>query len=373
MIVATVVLTVAGIAARYPELLAVGIAAGLTVLLAALWMLAVPDVEIVREIRPLRVVEGEPALAVLTVTNGGRRRCPPLTARESVAGRELVLAVPSVGPGARYEATYPLPTARRGVFDVGPLTVGHADPLRLMQVGRAFRSRSVLRVQPRVFPVLPLPVGGSPDLDGPTSSTAPQGGVAFHSLREYARGDDPRLIHWRSTARTGTLMVRHNVVPNEPRMLIILDTSAEPYRRDYFEDAVRIAGSLAVSGRAHGFPVELRTTAGDRTVVDDFRYPPAALLDLLCQVKPDPADPGLSVLPHVVPAEAGVALGVITGQASHTQLAAVSAVRSRFAMASLVMVGEEHGRPAPAVRGALVVNVRASADFEAVWDRQVRR
>ncbi|WP_369809460.1 DUF58 domain-containing protein [Frankia sp. QA3] len=372
MAVAAVVLSLAGWLLDYPELLALGLAAALALLFAGGWMLVTPDISLSREIHPPRVFEGEGARALIAVTNVSRRRSPPILAAETVGDRTVAVALPSLAPASRFQAAYPLPTDRRGVFEVGPLVVGHGDPLRLLHAGRSYPSTSLLRVHPRIHPVDPLPTGGSPDMDGPTSATAPQGGVAFHSLREYVRGDDLRLIHWRSAARTGKLMVRHNVVPNEPRMMVLLDTSEDPYRADYFEDAVRVAASLVVSGATAGFPVELHTTGGVR-VVAESRHDAPAVLDALAGVAHAAGDPGLAALTRLVPGEEGVALGVVTGQAPGARIAAVSAVRARFAMASVVCVGEEHGRPGPAVRGAVVVNVRGSEDFAAVWNGRVRR
>jgi uncharacterized protein (DUF58 family) len=168
------------------------------------------------------------------------------------------------------------------------------------------------------------------------------------------------------------MMVRHNVVPNEPRMMIVLDTSASPYQGGYFEEAVRVAASLAVSGALRGFPVEVHTTSGRRVVVESG-HDTVSVLDLLAAVTPSAADPGLSALLRIVPGEEGAALGVVTGQPPGAKVAAVPAVRSRFAMASLVCVGEEHGRPATALRGVLALNVRTSADFAGAWNAGMRR
>ena len=69
-----------------------------------------------------------------------------------------------------------------------------------------------LLVQPHVIALDPRPAGRARHLEGPVSDTgAARHAQTFHSLREYVPGDDIRRIHWRSTARTGTLMVRDHV------------------------------------------------------------------------------------------------------------------------------------------------------------------
>jgi len=209
-------------------------------------------------------------------------------------------------------------------------------------------------------------------MDGATSLAAPLGGVAFHSLREYVPGDDLRLIHWRSSARTGQLMVRHNVVPNEPRLLVVLDGSAGSYSAaaGSFEEAVRVAASWAVAAVGAGFPLRLVTTAG-QGVAADRGSGAAAVLDLLAAVSAEEGAPGLEAVTALVPDQDGVSLGVVTGQPDPRVFDAVGAVRNRFDMVSVVQVGELYDRPPAGVPGAYVVNCRTSADFARVWNREV--
>ncbi|MEY9857854.1 uncharacterized protein (DUF58 family) [Catenulispora sp. GAS73] len=372
MAVAALVLLGLGAAGDYPELVALALAALACLAVAALWMLLRPDLAATREIRPERVTAGEPAFGVITLSNEARRRSPPILAEEAVAAIRVPVSIPSLAPGATSTCTYPLPTAARGVFQVGPLTIGHSDPLRLMQVGRAYNTYSTLFVHPRVRQVAPVPTGHTRDMDGPTSSFSQHGGIAFHSLREYVPGDDWRLVHWKSTARTGDLMVRHNVVPNQPRLIVVLDTSSRPYSEDSFEDAVSAAASLALAAIRDGFPLEVRTTGGQAMTVERGGEGATAALDLLAAAAVSADDPGLAALPGLVSFGESEALGVITGQPEAAALAVLPAIRRHVLMISLVQFLGRFGVPAPAPPGVVSLAAHSLDEFAQSWNTLVR-
>jgi uncharacterized protein (DUF58 family) len=367
--VAAVLLLGLGRLADYPELAALGFACLAALVMAALWMLLRPDLAVVREIRPQRVTAGESATAVITLTNEARRRSPPILAAESIAGLRIFAPIPSLAPGAVYTDTYPLPTGDRGIYQVGPLTIGHTDPLRLMRVGRAYSTHSTLYVHPRQVVVAPVPTGQTRDMDGPTSSYSPHGGIAFHSLREYVPGDDWRLIHWKSTARTGQMMVRHNVVPNQPRLMVVLDTSAAAYSDRSFEHAVSAAASLAVAAIRGGFPLELRTTGGAAMATDRGGEGAVTALDMLAAATRSAGDPGLAALPGMVTLDESQALGVITGQPDPRMLAVLPAVRRHVLMVSLIQFADGNAPPTPAPYGVVSVAARNLAEFATAWNR----
>jgi uncharacterized protein (DUF58 family) len=78
-----------------------------------------PEVTVTREISPARVAEGEESRGVLTLTNSGRRRSPPIMASEQVRDRQVTVQIPSLAPGAVGSVSYGLPTDRRGCIPWG--------------------------------------------------------------------------------------------------------------------------------------------------------------------------------------------------------------------------------------------------------------
>lgn len=372
VLVVAILTLMGGIAFHYTE--AELVAVGLFTVLMAGW-LAVhfrAPVEVSRVIAPARVQEGEGCAGVLTVRNDSKKRSRSIDATEQL-GRDVIrLTIPPIAANDIHIESYRLSTNRRGCYTVGPLRIGHSDPFHLVTATQVDTAEQTLWVHPRIHRVSPIPTGRADDIEGPASRTAPRGGVAFHSLREYTPGDDPRLIHWRSTARTGTLMVRHTVVTNEPRLLIVLDSSADSYSDDSFEDAVRVAASLVAAGVDQHYPTQLRTTGGIDASVDQTGLGYTNVLDKLATVEMSRDDPGLPALGQMsARREHGIALGVVTGQPSIDKAQIVGALSGRFLMVTMVQVGEKFGRPGLGLSGVLGLSALDSEEFARKWKTRI--
>jgi uncharacterized protein (DUF58 family) len=86
-------------------------------------------------------------------------------------------------------------------------------------------------------------------------------GRSFESLRQYARGDDPRNIDWKATARHATLMVRQYEAERSQSLVIVLDAGrmmTEPIGdRQRLDHAMSAALLLADVASVHGDRVGL--------------------------------------------------------------------------------------------------------------------
>ncbi len=152
---------------------------------------------------------------------------------------------------------------RRGVFPLEKITVSTSFPFGLFRKTRTLKVRGELVVWPRTDrPIhMTLPAGGRSAMADSWSagSTGPRG--EYRGLRDYRPGDDPRDIHWRTTARLGTPMVREYEQNRSEILWICLDTGLEP--GDDAEGAVETAASLAAwayqDGRQFGYVGPERT------------------------------------------------------------------------------------------------------------------
>jgi uncharacterized protein (DUF58 family) len=366
-LVGVLLLAVGGLV-HYPELIACGVAALVALGVALLTTTIRCDVTLAHEVRPPRLAEGETGKASLVVTNTGRRRSLPLVATERFAGREIAIAIPSLPPGASYDVSYTLIPPRRGVYAVGPLTVARTDPLGLARARHGRTTAATVWVYPRTHRLGTVPIGRSLAIDGPTFESSPRGGVTFHSLRKYETGNDHRLVHWKSSARVGTLMVRNNVVPSEPSLSLVLDTRAASYPAGVFDEAVRIAASFAVSSLDSGIPTLLLTTGGQAASGQRPGPGRRELLDLLASVDVAPDDPGLGWLSGLRPGQVGLSLVVVTGRPGPASLHAVSLMRHRYETVTVVQVGDPRLR-VDSVDGARCLGAATSDEFASQWKK----
>ncbi|MGY1801423.1 DUF58 domain-containing protein [Blastococcus sp. SYSU D00868] len=237
----------AGLALGWSELVSLGLAALVAVAGAALFALGRNTYRVTLEVPVDRVVVGEPAAARLEVANSGTR--PVLPARLEVpVGRGLTgFALPRLAAGAAHDALLDVPTARRGVVVVGPVRSVRGDPFGLVGRTLAWGEPHPVFVHPRTVRLDASATGFLRDLEGQPTSVVSTNDISFHALREYVPGDDRRYVHWKSTARTGTIMVRQFEDTRRNHLAIALDDLAAGYTDEAdFELAVSVCGSLGV-------------------------------------------------------------------------------------------------------------------------------
>lgn len=242
-------------------------AAGLVamVLAVVLVFLGQPDVLARRILRPARLHAGGTAYAEIELRNRGRRRTGVLSVTDRFSGRrEARFAVAPLRPGESARGAYRVPTGHRGLFSIGPLRVGVTDPLGLVRRVLQSDAAESVTVYPRIEFVAALPQTVGRDLVGGAVNdfSRARAGMEFHSLREYQVGDDLRRVHWRSTARTGQLMIREHDVPWQTRATLLLDDRPSKHTPGGFERAVEAVASVATALHQRKAIVRLVTTSG---------------------------------------------------------------------------------------------------------------
>jgi uncharacterized protein (DUF58 family) len=83
-----------------------------------------------------------------------------------------------------------------------------------------------------------------------------RGGIdEFYGLKEHRRGENPRFIYWRRSARTGVLVAKEMTQVAPPRLLILVDTFLSRRTREehaLIEKAIAMAGSLVSAALEQG-------------------------------------------------------------------------------------------------------------------------
>ncbi|HVS38245.1 MAG TPA: DUF58 domain-containing protein [Gemmataceae bacterium] len=117
----------------------------------------------------------------------------------------------------------------------------------------------------------------------------------FHGLRPYRTGDNPRAVHWRTTARRGEWMVREfEDLPGDNLVLVFDPAKDGPA----FEAAVSLAATIAMDWRSDGGGRLTAAVAGPNPMLLDGPCGPIharRVLEQLAVVEPAPADEGALV------------------------------------------------------------------------------
>ncbi len=244
-----------------PWLLAALISAGLlTGLLWPRWLIQRLSV---RRLGPLKALEGDTAIFHIEVHNRGWLprfmlelidRLPFVGAAEHGAnhGDKLLGGIASLPARGVRSFKVSLLCEKRGFYRLGPVSLTSSFPLGLAEARTGTQhTQQSFTIYPRTFPIISLPLFGAPSQIHRGAYCLPEGAGAaeFSGLREYRRGDNPRHVHWPTSARLNELMVKEFEPLASACLYIALDLAKDANigqgKHSTLEYAIRIAASVA--------------------------------------------------------------------------------------------------------------------------------
>jgi len=221
----------------------------------------------VRRVLPPAVHAGTPYLMGIALENR-KRRLPSFSieVEDLIDGRPIekrcyFLKLPA---GRLQETAYRNTMARRGRYRLTGFRLATKFPFGLMPRARAIADVDELYVYPALIPPPESLLRGLPAYPAPGRSFAPSRQGEFRGLRAYRDGDDPRDIHWRSSARRGIRLVREKEDEETRGATVVLDNDpAAAADTEAFERAVSEAAGVCIELARRGFSVGLAVRGGE--------------------------------------------------------------------------------------------------------------
>ncbi|MFL5385065.1 MAG: DUF58 domain-containing protein [Longimicrobiaceae bacterium] len=211
----------------------------------------------VRRRPPRGLTAGVRGRIVYEVRNA-KRRLPSLAVEVGDAGQGRAW-IAALDPGAAATVRAEAGWTKRGVYPLETVTLATSFPFGLFRKERDLELPGEAVVWPRHDLALrePRPAGERIRRAGETYAGAAGARGEYRGLRPYRPGDDPRDVHWKTTARAGQPVVREYERDRSSALWICLDLRAPA--GDEAEAALEVAASLAAAAERRGDPFALAT------------------------------------------------------------------------------------------------------------------
>jgi uncharacterized protein (DUF58 family) len=206
---------------------------------------------------PEHIFAGQPVRSVVELQNE-KYSLPSFSLRvEGVRGKnaattamlETPVYFPYLPKHDTVRQSVPMTFARRGIYQQEAFRVITRFPFGFLQKARRVDLKSEALVYPSVEPTEDF-FEVLPGMQGALESLTKGRGQDLYALRDYLPHDSSRHVHWKATARLGSLMVREFTQEEDCRVIVVLDphsseglSPAEAAER--FERAVSICAALS--------------------------------------------------------------------------------------------------------------------------------
>jgi uncharacterized protein (DUF58 family) len=172
------------------------------------------------------------------------------------------LLCPWLPRAGRRSAVVELEFPRRGAHRIAAAHLATLFPLGLFRKGMRQRLDREVVVFPSLIPGQHS-VRRSASAIGETQDSRAGWGHDLHSLRLLRPGDDPRRIHWKQTARTGSLIFMEREEERSRRISVVLDNAVDAAHGKAGEERLELrvsqAAAAVLSYLQAGWEVELVT------------------------------------------------------------------------------------------------------------------
>lgn len=361
VLIAAVGLVAIGLATGYREFSLIGASALIALVCAMLVPRLSSSIRLERVDTPRYVARGSTVPMTLRATTDGA--APPSRVLDQLNGILVSVDLPSVTRRSHVETRYLVYAQRRGVHTVGPILEERTDPFGLAARTVQHDLVAELLIHPAIHQ-LRLPDTAQRALQAsaivPRFSEDPL--ADFRSLRDYEVGDDPRRVHWPSSAKAGTLVVRDQFEIRRTNRVLLLETLSTAMTPAMFEEAVEIGVSIACESLRQGMSITVLTR--------DSAHPGRALplrhrqhaLDLFTRVQQTQPDDTVSLASLRLTRDPGDRLIVVASAGSEltSQLGRNSRISRQL---TLVCVGSPPNLP-----GVQALAVNNAHHFASRWN-----
>jgi len=175
------------------------------------------------------------------------------SAEREISAEQYHKSVFFLAPFRQVTRRHTITCTHRGYYDVGSVALTSGDMFGMSNKTNQVKYDCSLEVWPRLLSANELN----------TPSTRWQGEMAVRryilpdpflvaNIRGYMQGDPLRDIHWRATARTGSLQVKVRDYTADPKVLVLLNVQTKEnqwgelmdYEQETIEQGIRIAATL---------------------------------------------------------------------------------------------------------------------------------
>ncbi len=225
---------------------------------------------------PEHVFAGQAVRGTVVLTNQ-KQTLPSFSLRVEGAKKKknaaavALLATPVYFPYLpRREAvkqSVPIKFARRGLYRQEAFRIVTRFPFGFLQKARRVDVASEVLVYPSVEATSEF-LEVLPGIQGAMETLAKGRGQDLYALRDYLPTDSARHVHWKASARLGSLMVREFAREDDTRVLLVLDPHSEAAgpdasapAKERFERTVELCAAIAWNFHERGALMEFRSAS----------------------------------------------------------------------------------------------------------------